>query len=125
MRNFRNLIVWQRSFNLCLRIYDLTKSFPPDEKFGLVSQLRRAAVSIPSNIAEGAAQQTDLHFKKFLLAAIGSSFEIETQLLISSQIYPSLQKSITEIILPLLIEVQKMLNSMISKLTTAVSSAKD
>jgi hypothetical protein len=57
--------------------------------------------------------------------AIGSSFEIETQLLISCQIYPFLQKSITEIILPLLIEVQKMLNSMISKLTTAVSSAKD
>lgn len=125
MRNFRNLIVWQKSFDLSLKIYDLTKSFPPEEKFGLVSQLRRAAVSIPSNIAEGAAMCTDAHYNKFLQTAIGSSFEIETQLLISCQIYPSLQKSITEIILPLLIEVQKMLNSMISKLTTAVSSTKE
>ncbi|MGO4289920.1 four helix bundle protein [Chitinophaga sp. RAB17] len=125
MRNFRNLIIWQKSFDLSLKIYDLTKLFPSEEKFGLISQLRRAAVSLPSNIAEGAAQPTDKHFKRFLLMAIGSSFEMETQLLISSQIYPSLQKSISEIILPLLIEVQKMLNSMISKLTTAVSSAKD
>lgn len=125
MRNFRNLIIWQKSFDLSLKIYDLTKLFPSEEKFGLISQLRRAAVSIPSNIAEGAAQPTDTHFKRFLLMAAGSSFEMETQLLISSQIYPSVQKSISEIILPLLIEVQKMLNSMISKLTTAVSSAKD
>ncbi|MBO9730414.1 MAG: four helix bundle protein [Chitinophaga sp.] len=125
MRNFKNLIVWQKSFNLCLKIYDLTKSFPPEEKFGLVSQLRRAAVSITSNIAEGAAQPTNAHFRRFLLIAIGSSFEIESQLLISSQIYPSLQKSIAENLLPLLIEIQKMLNSMISKLIIAVSSAKD
>ena len=125
MRNFRNMIVWQKSFDLSVKLYEVTKLFPPEEKFGLISQLRRAAVSIPSNIAEGAAQQTDAHFKRFLLMAIGSSFEIESQLLISCQIYPLLQKSITEIILPLLIEVQKMLNSMISKLTTAVSSAKD
>lgn len=125
MRNFRNLIIWQKSFDLCLKIYELTKLFPSEEKFGLISQLRRAAVSIPSNIAEGAAMSTDAHYCKFLQTAIGSSFEIETQLLISCQIYPFLQKSIREIILPLLIEVQKMLNSMISKLTTAVSSAKD
>ncbi|HEY9258711.1 four helix bundle protein [Chitinophaga sp.] len=125
MRNFRNLLVWRKSFDLSIKIYELTKSFPSEEKFSLVSQLRRAAISIPSNIAEGAAMYTDAHYNKFLQTAIGSSFEIETQLLISCQIYPSLKKSITEIILPLLIEVQKMLNSMISKLTTAVSSAKD
>lgn len=125
MRNFRNLIVWQKSFDLSVKIYELTKLFPSDERFGLISQLRRASISIISNIAEGAPKSSDLHFKKFLEDAIGSAFEMESQLLISCQIYPHLQKSITEITLPLLIEVQKMLNSMISKLTTAVSSAKD
>ena len=71
MRNFRTMIVWQKSFDLCTKIYDLTKSFPSEEKFGLVSQLRRAAVSIPSNIAEGAAKFTDAHFKKFIELALG------------------------------------------------------
>ncbi|PSL50048.1 four helix bundle protein [Chitinophaga niastensis] len=116
MRNFRSLVVWQKSLELSVKVYELTKLFPSEEKFGLISQLRRAAVSITSNIAEGAAKSSDLYFKKFLEDAIGSAFEMESQLLISCKIYPDLEKSITEILFPLMIEVQKMLNSMIGKL---------
>jgi four helix bundle protein len=115
MRNFRNLIVWQKSILFSIQIYEITRLFPPEEKFGLVSQLRRAAVSIPSNIAEGCSKATDAHFKKYLEDAIGSAFEVETQLLITCRVYTHLQENI-EKLLPLMNEVQKMLNSMVEKL---------
>jgi four helix bundle protein len=80
------LIVWQRSLAFVTHIYRITAQFPPEERFGLVSQMRRAAVSIPSNIAEGAARNTHKEFMNFLYIAQGSASELETQMLISREL---------------------------------------
>ena len=80
MKPHKNLIAWQKAMNLVVAIYEITKSFPKEETYGLVSQLRRAAVSVPSNIAEGAADRSDEQFKNYLSIAIGSLNEINTQL---------------------------------------------
>ena len=79
-RHFRDLIVWQRSMKLAAVVYAATKDFPKDEMFGLTSQIRRAAVSVPSNIAEGHGRLTDNGFAVFLGQARGSLFEVETQI---------------------------------------------
>lgn len=79
-RNHKDLVVWQKAMSLARTIHVLTRSFPPEELFGITSQLRRAAVSIPSNIAEGAARATTREFIQFLYVARGSLAEIETQL---------------------------------------------
>ena len=76
----RNLVAWQKSMDLVTEIYQATGSFPKEEAFGLSSQIRRAAVSVPSNIAEGAADRTTQKFSNFLANAIGSLNEIDTQL---------------------------------------------
>ncbi|MFK8060025.1 MAG: four helix bundle protein [Polaribacter sp.] len=86
MHRYKDLKFWQLSRTFCKDIYIATKSFPDDEKFGLISQLRRAAVSIPSNIAEGSAKNSNNDFKRFLRISLGSCYEIETQLLISSDL---------------------------------------
>lgn len=82
----KDLAVWQESMDFVANIYLITKNFPNEEKFGLVSQIRRSAVSIPSNIAEGAARQSGLEFKKFLYYSLGSCAELETQILIANKI---------------------------------------
>jgi four helix bundle protein len=76
----RNLLAWQKSMDLAVEIYGATKNFPKEEIYGLTGQLRRAAVSVPSNIAEGAADRTSQQFSNFLSNAIGSLNEIDTQL---------------------------------------------
>ncbi|HEY6446639.1 MAG TPA: four helix bundle protein [Acidobacteriaceae bacterium] len=80
MRTFRDLQVWQRSMKLAIEIYAVTKAFPKEELFGLTSQLRRAAVSIPSNIAEGYGRDTEKVFALFVNQARGSLYEVETQI---------------------------------------------
>ena len=82
----KRLVAWQKSMDLVVVVYDLTKSFPAEEKFGLVSQMRRAAVSAPSNISEGAADRSYQQFVNFLSIAIGSLNELSTQLEISLRI---------------------------------------
>ena len=72
MKSHRDLIVWQKSMSFVEEIYNLTKSFPPEEKYGLAAQLRRASVSIPSNISEGAARQGKKEFRQFLYMALGT-----------------------------------------------------
>ena len=79
----KELDVWKKSMDLVVVIYDITSKFPSDERFGLISQMRRAAVSIPSNIAEGAARRGDKEFIQFLMIALGSLSELETQYLLS------------------------------------------
>lgn len=86
VRSFRELVVWQRSVELTLAVYELTKTFPKDEMFGLSSQLRRAAVSIPSNVAEGQGRGSRGEFLQFLGIARGSVFEVQTQLLIARRL---------------------------------------
>lgn len=83
VKHYKDLIVWQKGMDLARRVYQLTMNFPPEEKFGLVAQMRRAAVSVPSNIAEGQARHTTREFLLFLSHAGGSLAELETQLLLS------------------------------------------
>ena len=89
MRNGRkhhSLLVWQEGMNIVELVYQITSTFPSSEKFGLISQMQRCAVSIPSNIAEGAARGSDKEFARFLKIARGSLSELETQLLISERL---------------------------------------
>jgi len=80
------LIVWQRSHELVLKIYEITKDFPKDEQFGLTSQIRRASVSIPSNIVEGKARNSNKDYKRFLLIARGSLEEVKYQMLLAKDL---------------------------------------
>jgi four helix bundle protein len=80
VQSFRDLLVWQRSIQLTVAIYNLTKGFPREELFGLTSQIRRSAVSVPSNIAEGHGRLSTGEYRQFLGIARGSNFEVQTQL---------------------------------------------
>jgi len=86
MHRFKDLEIWKKSRLFCSEIYTITSKFPEAEKFGLTNQLRRASVSIPSNIAEGSSRNSNKDFARFLQIAIGSAYEIETQLLIASDL---------------------------------------
>lgn len=86
MHRFKELEIWKRSRLYCSKIYSITSSFPEIEKFGLTNQLRRASVSIPSNIAEGSSRKSNKDFSRFLEITLGSAYEIETQLLIASDL---------------------------------------
>jgi four helix bundle protein len=85
-RTHRELIVWQKALSLAVEVHQATEEFPKAERFGLVAQLRRAAVSVPSNIAEGSARRTTRDFLAFLHVARGSLTEVETQLLIAQRV---------------------------------------
>ncbi len=82
LRNFRDLEVWKNGVDLIKNIYQVLEIFPNSEKFGLSSQIARCAVSIPSNIAEGSARESQKEFSRFLQISLGSSYELETQLLL-------------------------------------------
>ncbi len=86
MRDFRKLEIWKKGIELVKEIYLMTRDLPDTEKFGLISQMQRAAVSIPSNIAEGSSRNSEIEYKRFLEIAIGSSFELETQIIISTEL---------------------------------------
>ena len=98
MHKFKELEIWKRSRKFCSVIYDITSNFPTSEKFGLTNQLRRASVSVPSNIAEGSSRKSEKDFARFLQISIGSAYEIETQLLIASDLGFIKQDEITEIL---------------------------
>ena len=84
--DYKDLDAWKESMKLVQLVYELTQDFPNEEKFGLVSQLRRASVSIPSNIAEGQSRNSNKDYKRFVEIALGSSLELETQLIIASRL---------------------------------------
>lgn len=86
MSNFRNLLIWQKSMVLVTKIYTVTNNFPKEEVFGLTSQIKRSAISIPSNIAEGLGRESNKEFLRFLNISIGSLFELQTQLEIAKNI---------------------------------------
>jgi four helix bundle protein len=94
VHNFRELKIWKESLVLVKNVYLLTSKLPKDEKFGLVSQINRCAVSIPSNIAEGSGRTTEKKFLHFLNIAISSSYELETQLILIEDIFKIQTKSI-------------------------------
>ena len=83
IHNFKELQVWQKAMDLSVFVYQLTGYFPKEEKFGLISQIRRCVVSIPSNIAEGSGRVSDKEFQRFISIAMGSSFELETQVILA------------------------------------------
>ena len=83
MSNFKKLLVWSKSVSFVTEIYKVLSKFPQSELYGLTSQIKRSAVSIPSNIAEGSSNRSDKEFDRFLCIALGSSFELETQLIIA------------------------------------------
>lgn len=115
MQSYKELIVWQKSITLVTELYSLTEKFPKTEVFGLTSQVRRAAVSIPANIAEGYARKHKAEYTQFLRIAFGSGAEIETHLLIAENL--GFVKSDNLLIVhKLLDEVMRMLNKMISTL---------
>lgn len=86
MKTHKDLDVWKKTIELVTNVYQLTQSFPKEELYGLTSQLRRSAVSVPSNIAEGAALQSNKEYLQFLYIALGSLMELDTQLIISKNI---------------------------------------
>lgn len=86
MHKYRELEIWKRAIDLTVDVYALSKHFPEDERFGLTSQIKRAAVSVPSNIAEGAGRNSDKEFNQFLGISTGSIFEVETQLIIAERL---------------------------------------
>ena len=86
MSNFRNLLIWQKSMVLVTKVYTVTNNFPKEEVLGLTSQIKRSAISIPSNIAEGLGRESNKEFLRFLNISIGSLFELQTQLEIAKNI---------------------------------------
>ena len=85
-RSYRDLEVWQLAMALAKQVYEATGAFPSDERFGLINQMRRAAVSIPSNVAEGHARSSTAEFQRFITIAMGSVAELETQILLSQDL---------------------------------------
>ena len=110
MRNFKQLKIWQKGFQVAVNCYKLTSAFPSQEKFGLTSQLNRAGVSIPSNIAEGSSRNSDKDYNRFIEISLGSAFELETQLLIAKELNYGNQPLVNTT-LELLAEEEKMLTS--------------
>ena len=115
IQSYKDLVVWQKSFKVATQIYKITQKMPKEEIYGLTSQMRRAAVSIPSNIAEGYSRHSVGAYRQFLLISLGSKSELETQLLLCKEIGYLHEKDIN-LVFSLLNEVGKMLNSIIKKL---------
>jgi four helix bundle protein len=115
LKTYRDLTVWQKSMDLAVGVYELTKLFPSDERFGLTSQLRRAAASIPANIAEGYARKNRGECIQFLFISMGSLAEVETHLLLSTRLNYTARAHATPI-WKLAQEVGKMLRRLVSVL---------
>ena len=113
MKTYRELIVWQRAMDFVERVYQATARFPNHENFGLSAQLRRAAVSIPSNIAEGQGRETPRDFLRFLWMAHGSLREVETQVMIADRLF-YLDECATSGLLDAASEVGRLLNGLIA-----------
>ncbi len=103
--NFKELLVWKKSIELVKSIYQITSMLPSDERFGLVTQMNRSGISVPSNIAEGSGRTSGKEFLHFLNIAISSSYELETQLIISKELY----ELDVDFVLVQISEVQKMI----------------
>jgi four helix bundle protein len=111
LKSYKDLVIWRKSLTLVKLVYELTRSFPSDEKFGLISQMRRAAVSVPSNLAEGHARNTTGEFIQFISHAEGSLAELETQTILAMELdLCSARKA--QPILDLIGEIQKMANAL-------------
>lgn len=120
INDYKDLLVWQKAMSLVVEVYKITKMLPKEETFGLSDQMRRAAVSIPSNIAEGYGRQTPKSYAQFLTIARGSAFELETQLLLCQKIH-HLSSENTNTLISSISEITRMLTSIINKLHQQLS----
>ena len=121
MGNHKELVVWQKSIKLVKLVYQKTGSFPSDERFGLTNQMRRCSVSIPSNIAEGFGRGSDKELTQFLRISLGSSSELDTQLILSKELHYMDEKRYNELS-ALNEEVAKMLSSLIYRRVNGLDS---
>jgi four helix bundle protein len=115
VKDFRELKIWQRSVKLVGQIYEITKKFPRDERFGLVLQIRRSSISIPSNIAEGFARRGNKEYRHFLCISLGSCAELITQLVISSNL-KYIRKDEMDELLDEIVQISKMIMGLIKKI---------
>jgi len=111
IKSYKDFLIWQKGIKIVCLVYQLVKSFPQEELYALTSQLKRASVSIPSNIAEGYGRNTDKSFSHFLDISKGSLFEIETQLLIANELGFITNQSLYKEILSQIEEESKMINA--------------
>ncbi len=116
MKNYKDLVVWKNGMRIVELTYSAVKLLPPDERFGLRDQMTRSAVSIVSNIAEGSAYATDKHYSIYIQRAMGSVFELSTQVEVSKKVF-NLNSPVLNDLEKALIEEGKMLNSFLDKLT--------
>ncbi len=117
MRNFKELKIWQKGFEIAVDAYKLVEAFPKSEKFSLAQQVTRAAASIPSNIAEGSSRRSEKDYYRFIEISLGSSFELETQLLIAKAVKFG-DENVLNQTLGKIDEEQKMLMAFANKLST-------
>ncbi len=115
MKNYKQLLIWQKGIEIVKLTYSITTNLPPEEKFGLASQMNRAAVSIPSNIAEGSSRRTEKDYFRFIEVSLGSCFELDTQCEILIEVYPGLKEQKQQLMF-LLDEESKMLTAFMNKL---------
>lgn len=115
MHNFKELKIWQHSRKFVKDVYLLTATFPSEEKFGLISQMRRSAISIPSNIAEGSGRNTPKDFSHFLNTSLGSAYELQTQIYLSLDLELISTEKMDELNLALE-EIQKMIHGLIKSI---------
>ena len=115
LKNYKELTVWQKAYQVCLEVYKITKGFPGEERYGLTSQIRRAAVSVPSNIAEGYGRKTTREYIRSLYLAYGSNCELDTQISLSGDLgYMKAQEK--EMLQKNIGEVERMLKALIKSL---------
>ncbi len=117
IKSYRDLIIWQKGIALVKEVYKLTRKFPRAETFGLMSQLRRSAISVPSNIAEGQARQHTREFRQFLFTALGSLAELDTQLYIALELNYLNTEEIAGID-EKITEIRRMIRGLLARLTT-------
>jgi four helix bundle protein len=117
MQSFRNLKVWEKSHTLTLAIYSISKSFPREEQYGLVSQMRRSAASVGMNIAEGCCRKGDVEMGRFIQIALGSASELEYQIMLASDLR-YLQQPDSQSLENQVAEVKRMLSSLLRKVRT-------
>jgi len=115
LKNYKELNVWQKSYDLCLNIYRITAKFPNEEKYGLTSQIRRSAVTIPSNIAEGYGRKTTVDYIRMLYIAYGSVCELETQILLAGDL-GFIEKGELGTAKKYIAEIERMLKALIKSL---------
>ncbi len=116
INNYKDLLVWQKGMDLVETVYRITAKLPVSEQFGLISQMRRCVVSVPSNMAEGYGRQATGEYRHHLLISRGSLLELETQILLCRQLNYLVEKEIASV-LSEITEISKMLGSLVSKLT--------